>query len=173
MNDERVQLIEELADKQALRDLVHKLSRAIDRADEELLISCYHEDAYDDHGSFQGSPLELVEYLKSRTMDPSIGPMQHAVTNSWFTIDGDAATGESYVEVRVVDENGVLQRSVWRYIDRFERRNGEWKIAVRRAIPRRAALATARPISFGVTGTGGIPRTRLRWRAMPDCPLSS
>src|SRR6478672_11541230 len=95
--EERIRL---LLVKQELAELVMTVSRAIDRCDDELLLSCYHPDAIDDHGAFKGSPAEFLAYLKAGTMDPTRGPLQHSVTNMLFDVMGDIAWGEAYVESR-------------------------------------------------------------------------
>ncbi len=132
--------LRELLDKQELHELVLRASRAIDRCDEELLLSCYHEDAIDDHGIYKGGPSGFVAYLKRRTMDPANGPVQHAISNSLFDVRGDVAYGETYGESRWMSSDGTVQRGLCRYIDRFERRDGSWRIAYRRVI-----LESARP----------------------------
>ena len=57
----------------------------------------------------------------------------HTVTNHWIDIDGDNAVGESYV-VAFQGTKGDSPQDVMtggRYIDRYERRSGEWKISHR------------------------------------------
>jgi len=44
--------IQEIIDKESIRDLVHMYCRAADRHDHDLMRELYHEDAYDDHGPF-------------------------------------------------------------------------------------------------------------------------
>jgi len=133
--------LRELLDKQELSELVVRASRGIDRCDEELLLSCYHEDAFDDHGTFKGDPKGFVAYLKRRTMDPANGPLQHSLSNALFEVRGDIAYGEIYGESRWVEPDGTVQRGLCRYIDRYERRDdGVWRIAHRRVI-----LEAARP----------------------------
>jgi ketosteroid isomerase-like protein len=132
--------LRELLDKQALTELVTRLSRAVDRCDEELLLSCYWEDALDDHGAYKGDPRGFLEHLRKRTMDPTTGPLQHAISNLLFELDGDQAYGEVYVESRAVAPDGTVQRGLARYVDRYERRDGDWRVAHRRVI-----LESARP----------------------------
>lgn len=136
----RVDELQMLLDKQALTELVTRLSRAVDRCDGELLLSCYHEDAFDDHGTYKGDPAGFLAHLKNGTMDPRRGPVQHAISNSLFEVDGDIAWGETYVQSRAVTADGGLTMGMARYVDRFERRNGEWRLAHRRVI-----LEAARP----------------------------
>jgi SnoaL-like domain len=132
--------IHALLDKQELTDLVTRVSRSVDRCDDELLLSCYHPDAFDDHGTFKGSPKDFLAHLKRGTMIPTKGPVQHSLSNLLFEIDGDDAWGEIYVQSRMVNEDGTVDQGMARYIDRYERRDGEWRIAHRRVI-----LEAARP----------------------------
>ena len=53
--------LETLIAKQEITDVVYRYARGIDRLDFELVKSCYHPDAYDDHGAFKGSVDEFVE----------------------------------------------------------------------------------------------------------------
>jgi hypothetical protein len=130
--------LRELLDKQELWELVHRACRAIDRADEEMLRSVYHPDALDEHGVYNGGVEGLIEHAKHRThsLDPQVrkNPTRHLLHNVMFEIDGDMAWGESYCVVERVDDGKLWIEGVSRHIDRFERRNGEWRIAHRRVI---------------------------------------
>lgn len=59
--------------------------------------------------------------------------MRHLVTNTAVeSLDGDHATGTSYVTTMIGDgDEGPKALSIGRYLDTFERRGGEWKIARR------------------------------------------
>ncbi len=124
----------ELLDRQALLELVTRYCRAVDRADGELFLSCYHPDAVDEHGPHGGSPAEMLGKLQRGTMDPRGPSVQHAISNTLFDLRGDVAYGEVYFQTRRTGSNGELAMSVGRYVDRYERRNGEWRIALRRCI---------------------------------------
>ena len=63
-----------------------------------------------------------------------IKPGRFQSSNLLFEVDGDVAWGEIYVQSRVVTSQGEVQMGVARYIDRYERRSGEWRIAHRRVI---------------------------------------
>ena len=56
--------IQEILDKESIRELVYTYCRAADRHDNKLMRSLYHEDAYDDHGSFfKGKAMEFIDLL--------------------------------------------------------------------------------------------------------------
>ena len=86
--------VDELLDQQAVRDVLIRYTRGIDRMDPDLVRSCYHPDAYDDHGAFQGGTEEFVAWFQQalsffeRTM--------HFVGNQLVEVDGDIAHAESY-----------------------------------------------------------------------------
>ena len=106
--------LQELLDKQALWELVHRYCRAVDRADEEMLRSVYHPDALDEHGAYNGGVDGFIDYVKntSHTLDPEVrkNPTRHVLHNVVFEVDGDTAWGESYVTVRARRRQQVLGR---------------------------------------------------------------
>jgi hypothetical protein len=121
--------IQELSDKQDLHELVARLSRGVDRCDKGLILSCYHPDAYDDHGQIKGTPEvfadSVISHLKGKFT-------QHSITNELFEVRGDVAFGEIYVSQQTTGADGELLFGFGRYIDKYERRNGEWRILLRR-----------------------------------------
>ncbi len=130
------QLKEEWADREAIRDCLSRYARGIDRIDADMLRSAYWPDAKDEHGGlFSGTIEELVE--QSINNLPSIDTTVHMLGNSIIRIDGDKAAAESYVYAihrQVID--GVMRDILTsaRYLDRFERRDDEWRIAERRVV---------------------------------------
>jgi hypothetical protein len=46
--------LQELVDRADILDCVQRYARGIDRHDVELVASCYHPDAIDDHGLYVG-----------------------------------------------------------------------------------------------------------------------
>ncbi|HNI35818.1 MAG TPA: nuclear transport factor 2 family protein [Microthrixaceae bacterium] len=119
-----------LADRQAIVDCLHRYARGVDRGDEDLLRSAYHTDAIEDHGAYVGGVDGLVEFLGKahRAFDA----YQRYVTNTHIDLDGDDAHVESYyICVLRDDDAGRTLVNGGRYVDRFERRAGEWRIARR------------------------------------------
>ena len=126
-------ILNELADREAIRDTLMRYCRASDRGDEELLRSTYWPDAHDDHLEFSGSAEEFFAY--SIPILRAMKHNMHMVGNVLIVIDGDRAEVESYFQGyhAVPDEIGA-RRDVFaagRYIDQFEKRDDEWRILKR------------------------------------------
>jgi len=122
-------------DKQDCAELIYRLARAIDRCDAALLRSLFHDDATDDHGVFHGTAKDFVPWV----MDvlATMKRTQHCICNMLIEVDGDRAFGETYFIAHhtLQNEKGddVFMIAAGRYLDRFERRNGVWKISHRQA----------------------------------------
>ena len=123
-------------DRAALRDLVVLYCRAVDRRDMALMRRVFHPDALLDYGEamFRGTLDEFI--AASPTGMSAFAMTQHHVTNSYFEIDGDRAEGETYLVayhvLRLPEQTLYIAGA--RYLDRFERRGGEWRIAHRTAL---------------------------------------
>lgn len=117
----------ELAARDCLWRLVNAYSRACDRRDFALLRSLYDDDALEEHGEmFTGGPDEYVEWVRGALATWSA--TAHYVTNALFEVAGDRAEGEIYKlnYHRTLDgAEEVVTGS--RSLDRFARRDGEWR----------------------------------------------
>jgi len=127
--------IQELCDRQAIRDCLANYCRGVDRMDRELLVSCYHPDAVDDHGIFVGGPEAFADWvfeLQSRMQKST----QHIITNHTCELDGHTAHAETYwLSASMNVQDPPLSLGGGRYIDRLERRDGRWAIAARKCVP--------------------------------------
>ena len=134
--EERLNTLEQelsiLRDKEAIRDIIHRYCRSADRCDLEGFKACYWEDGFDDHGFFGGNAWEFCDYVIPvlRKIEASI----HAITNTVIDLKGNQAFCESQWSVvhRLREGEGFLD--YWhqgRYLDIFEKRNGEWRILYR------------------------------------------
>lgn len=120
-----------LQDRQAIHDCLMTYSRAVDRLDRELLLSVYHHDAIDDHGVFVGGPEAFADWVIPMHTATHLSH-QHCIFNSTVDLDGDVAHVESYFMFVGLNRKGKpLAMSGGRYLDRFEKRDGRWAIAVR------------------------------------------
>jgi hypothetical protein len=130
-------LLQRLLDEEAIKKVHIRYCRGIDRMDWELVRSCYHPDAIDDHGEYVGGIDGFIEYCKAGC--PTFLSTTHFTGNQLVEVDGDVAWAEHYARAfhRVAaGEDGVMKDLVvnCRYGDRFERRGGEWRIAHRTVI---------------------------------------
>jgi hypothetical protein len=124
-------VLQDLADRQAITDLIYRYCRAMDRIDPELGYSIWHEDAEADYGAevYQGSGRGFIDFVceqHRRTLTHV-----HQVTNIIIELDGDRAASESYVvsDLRAGGGDQVKHITTWgRYIDRWSRRDGGWGI---------------------------------------------
>lgn len=125
--------LETLLARQEIADVIYRYARGIDRRDLDLVRSCYHPDAYDDHGAFKGTVDEFLAaampFLSRWTAT------QHFMGNMLIEVEGAAARAETYAVAyhRREDAEGNGKDDVMgiRYVDRFENRGSGWKIAYR------------------------------------------
>jgi SnoaL-like domain len=128
--------LQALLDQRSIADLVLRYCRGIDRLDLELVRDCYHPDATDEHGTFVGTRDEYVEWVAG-VLARFTGTM-HLVANQLIEVDGDRARSETYgVAYHWGEPPDDPRRNFttgFRYVDRFTRRDGVWRIAGRVAV---------------------------------------
>ena len=150
MNEQQLQ---ELLDKQAISDQIMTYARALDRWDETMLRSVFHPDSQHAHGfvgpssdpslpSTPGVPQDFVAYafdvLRTHTRT------HHQLGNIFIELDGDDAYAESYFtayhRMRAKGDPQAAENACdtemdflvgGRYLDRFQKRDGIWKISHR------------------------------------------
>tara|TARA_B100000902_G_scaffold386063_1_gene428216 strand:+ start:96 stop:674 length:579 start_codon:yes stop_codon:yes gene_type:complete len=122
------------ADKEEIRDVLMRYGRGVDRLDEDLIRSCYHEDSTDNHGHWKGRGQDFAAFIVGSLRERS-HHTTHAIANVFIEINPnnpDHARSESYslAYLRRTDESGTewLDFFSGRYIDKFEKRHNEWKI---------------------------------------------
>ncbi len=122
-----------LRDRADILDCMSRYTRGADRLDRNLLLSAYHEDATDDRGAFTGGREARIDWLLKFL--ETLGHTSHHISNFTIEIDGDVAHAESYVLTSLMPKDGsTVTLGGARYIDRFERRCGEWRIAHRESV---------------------------------------
>lgn len=121
--------IDSALSRQAVHNLIMAYSRGVDRADEALLASIFHEDSTVVSGVINGSGAEFARGITAFVRD-NTERCFHSVANMWIEIDGDHGIGESYV-IGTMTTGGNEVMVGGRYIDMFERRGGTWKFASR------------------------------------------
>lgn len=130
----------ELWAKQQITEVLYRRARAADRRDVDLALSCYHDDATENHEGFAGT---AAEFTRDRSMisPNSTAPVTflwHFLSNVLIDLRGDEADVESYhiaVVGRETDAEGATQSTIGgRYLDRFAFRDGRWAIAERSVV---------------------------------------
>lgn len=126
-----------LAEREITR-VILRYARGIDAKDFDLVRGCFHPDARVEYGDwFGGSVDEAIAWLADSL--PRLEGTLHTFGPPWIELDLDRGTAAC--ETRAVnsaryapDANGVSIQNVsgTRYVDRFERRDGEWRLAFRR-----------------------------------------
>ncbi len=124
-----------LIDRREIEDVVLRYCRGIDRLDLELVRACYHADATDSHGGFSGTRDEFVAWVEK--LLARFESTMHFVGNSLIEIAGDVAVAETYAIAfhRGRESRPSLNLMIGvRYVDRFEKRDGGWRIARRACV---------------------------------------
>jgi hypothetical protein len=136
--------VQYLLDRNAILDCITRHARGCDRHDVDLISSAYHEDGVDEHGFAINSGPDYGEWANKTHAETSI-VHTHNITTHSCEIDGDTAHAESYVIVVLIGpDGGSAQFITGRYLDRLERRDDQWRIAVRRSTVEGMFLADAR-----------------------------
>jgi ketosteroid isomerase-like protein len=163
----RLRLIE---DKQAIHDVIVRYCRGVDRSDPDLVLAAFHDDAIDNHFGVVLPFREAIGTLKAARSGapPSKTKSMHNICNVLIELDGDVARCETYVTVvvRIPHEGKEIDWThAGRYVDRFERRDGEWRIAYRtvvydlerfdEVVPPPTGLTQARYLDNAVLGKRG------------------
>lgn len=122
-----------LLDREAIRDCMYRYCRGIDRLDEKLLRSVYWPDATDRHGAYAGTASGFVDQVIGKLKRG--GRRVHMLGNILIELHSPSAAVESYFQAFQTqrDEAGQLRETFLcgRYVDRFEKRGDEWRVAAR------------------------------------------
>lgn len=161
--------LQTLLDKQAISEILMTYSRSIDRKDPELLASIYWPDAYDDHLLYEGDIPGLVKFCFEFTDDM---PTQHFLGNVLIEMeDGANAHAETYYQAyhNMPMEDGSREDMtlLGRYLDHFQKREGQWKI-LRRVV---ALDAYTRVPATSEWDSGLFAGIKMRGAAKPHDPL--
>lgn len=127
--------IDRFKDRQAIYDCLLHFARGVDRSDSTLIKTACHEHATIDHGVFSGAASKFAEFVRPFNASTGVRQQTHRVDHALIEFrDTDSAIVESYNLTFLDAEttNGMIAATIGgRYLDRFERRDGAWKIAHR------------------------------------------
>jgi hypothetical protein len=122
--------LQSLLDKQSIYEVLITYCRGVDRCDEALVRSVYHEDSFDDHGYWRGSGADFAPFVTGR-LAAANSATTHSITNVLIELDGDSAWSESQVLATLVRKDSQPPRADVmgaRYLDHLSRRDGVWRI---------------------------------------------
>ena len=164
------QIKDELADREAIRDCLYRYARAIDRSDADLLRTVYWPDAIDDHVLYIGNAYEFIDWCVP--LLAQVEHSQHMLGNVQIDLDGDTARVETYYHAyerrRRASSEPYEMFVGGRYLDKFERRQGEWRILHRYVTwDWWRHFRDSMDVEKGVFGTGPV---RMSGK-FPDDPL--
>ncbi|MBL4894171.1 MAG: nuclear transport factor 2 family protein [Emcibacter sp.] len=129
---------EKMEARQQIEDVLYLYARGWDRLDEDALRSCFFEESEHQHGSFKGKSHDLItggmKYIGAKVMTTT-----HMITNPLIEISGDKAISECsfFAHHRRMNKAGTEEEDYFikgRYLDNFEKRDGQWKIIARRGL---------------------------------------
>ena len=173
--------VEELCDREEIRNVIYRYCHAIDRRDPEMLRSVYWPDAWDDHAFINAGVDEFV--ATAMDLQATCVATQHNVGNILIHWEKDSARVETYVntylrvegpstphwrtkpETIPESERGkfVEFNTGSRYLDRMEKRAGIWRISNRQLVQDWYRIAEAQDwadypyagaLSLGTVGQG-------------------
>jgi SnoaL-like domain len=165
--------VERLVDRHSICDALYRYCRGIDRREWDLVRGAFFSDAIDDHGVYVGDVEGLIEFARER--HEFITMSMHLIGNILIEFTGkETALSESYcyavqsytadpkaADIRAAISGGKriktdspIDMMMWvRYVDRMERRGGEWRIARRTTVWDRTLVqeASTDGPTFGAT----------------------
>jgi predicted nuclease of predicted toxin-antitoxin system len=145
--------LDDLLSEAQIKDLHLRFCRANDRRDEELMRSCFHADAIIDlHES-----LNVEAFIAlGREVLGRFTVTWHNTGNQLVEVKGDSAWAEHYTisSHRIAADAEGPERdfiAYGRYIDRVERRQGEWRFARRTML---LDFTRTDPVGMSASGFG-------------------
>jgi hypothetical protein len=130
--------IEQLRAKEQIREAMARYARGIDRRDEKLVRSVYHEDSVDEHGfglARGGWDIAALVRRDGNGFPDDWKATTHFLGQHTIEVHGDQATSEFYYfsYTRTADPDGVDwdMMDSGRYVDRWERRDGQFRVSHR------------------------------------------
>jgi hypothetical protein len=132
--------MQELSDRVAIEEVLMRHCRGVDRMDFDLIHSCFFADA---HISYEplidGNREEYLAFLGSPGALGGLTRTMHFASTLLIDLAGDVAHTELYARAHHTggDDHpyaGAFVTTWLRYIDRLQRRAGEWRIVERYVI---------------------------------------
>ena len=124
-------ILQTVADRLAIMDLLYRYCRSMDRIDPELGYTIWNENAQADYGEafYRGSGRGFIDWVCETHRQ--LASHSHQLTNIIIDLDGDSASSESYLTVALRYTEGGRHMQLTargRYLDRWSRCQGRWGI---------------------------------------------
>ena len=137
MSDGLAERLEALESRSAIAEVVIRYARAIDRRDEAALRSCFHRGATHRHGAFEGLSSDFCTHALA--IVEGLALTHHQLGPVSIALGDETADAETYftsyhrfsAHPPPPAQPHEDRISGGRYLDRFERRGGVWRIAHR------------------------------------------
>jgi hypothetical protein len=146
--------LQSLLDRQAIHDCLLRFCRGMDRFDRELYLSAFWDDAEIAAGPYVGDVPRCWDWAMPMHRDGQV-LTHHLLLNHHIDVVGDSAHSECYYQFvarnHPWEEGGgeTVMLAGGRYVDRLERRDGTWRIALRTNIIEWSCLQPSLPPPFG------------------------
>jgi hypothetical protein len=135
-SEEELSGLRGLLAREAIRDRLYVWARGVDRHDRELQESVFFPDSTDNHGVFNGPAAEFITWLHAHPFDWKM--THHMIGNVIVVMQSPRqAEVESYFIAHHAKPDPSVEPPLvllGRYFDRFELRDGSWRIAHRQVI---------------------------------------
>jgi hypothetical protein len=155
--------------KQAITETLYLYCRAMDRIDQDLTLSIWHDGGTCNYSSKSGVPDMLFrDYLEGSTRARSgFANHSHQITNILIQVDGPRAASEAYftASLQTHPKDGQVTEHLWRgrYLDRWSKRDDRWAIDHRQVV-----FDSYTPYDFPAERLDGMPLALSR--RDPDDP---
>jgi SnoaL-like domain len=163
MDADRLARLEKAADRQEILDCLTRFCRGMDRFDRDLYLSAFHADAQMAAGPYVGDVPGCWAWAQPMH-EAGQTTTHHSLLNNTVDISGDTAHSETYYLFVARNRDDSNWMAGGRYIDRLERRAGQWKIALRTNLIEWSGMLPTLPLPFAdvpdIFGNGAPSRDR-------------
>lgn len=158
MTSTSLDIVTQLADKQAITEQIYRYCRSVDRLDIPLGHSVFHEDSTADYGpsGYTGPGRGAIDWICEA--HGHLLHHTHQVSNILIEVKGDHAFSEAYVTatLRMNRDGRTMQIENWaRYCDTWSRRDGQWAIDRRETVMEFDSISEVNPMKQHTQATRG------------------
>ncbi|MEH6519018.1 MAG: nuclear transport factor 2 family protein [Halioglobus sp.] len=123
-----------VADQLAIHDILSLHSRGLDRLDQATIQAAYWPEAEVDYGSYKGGAHNFAELVVG-ALAGQYELTRHLLSNTLVEFTDNIACSESCVTAGHLLLGAQEEMLFYgRYLDRLEKRNGQWKIMHRQVV---------------------------------------